>query len=293
MGKKLAIKGHPTRGNEVIELFKMMGGWECGYCGCGTGFYYYISQFGNIEASCKPTDFDTYIVYTLEEFWEKYPLKVGDKVKDLKSDKTAEVYKIHWSENNSCVYYDIKYPNNCGCQRKLMDLQPYKEEPNMKESTILNISAIDYNNRLVGYEIPEGYEFDTVIDNKVVLKKLKSTYPKTYDECCKNVLGMVHCGMTVDVPMHYSPLILNFTELLICRDAYWKIAGEEMGLDGPWKPDWKNYNEYKYCLYITENNVNKGIFYNDNHILAFPSEEMRDVFCENFKKEIEQYKELL
>ena len=33
MGKKLAIKGHPTRGNEVIELFKMIGGWECGYCG--------------------------------------------------------------------------------------------------------------------------------------------------------------------------------------------------------------------------------------------------------------------
>ena len=45
MGKKLAIKGHPTRGKEVIELFKMMGGCECGYCGGGTGFYYYISQF--------------------------------------------------------------------------------------------------------------------------------------------------------------------------------------------------------------------------------------------------------
>ena len=26
MSKKLAIKGHPTRGNEVIELLKMMGG---------------------------------------------------------------------------------------------------------------------------------------------------------------------------------------------------------------------------------------------------------------------------
>ncbi len=26
MGKKLAIKGHSTRGNEVIELLEMMGG---------------------------------------------------------------------------------------------------------------------------------------------------------------------------------------------------------------------------------------------------------------------------
>ena len=80
MGKKLAIRGHLTRGKEIIELFKMMGGCECGYCGGGTGLYYYISQFGNIEASCKPYEFDTYTVYTLEEFLEKYPFKVGDKV---------------------------------------------------------------------------------------------------------------------------------------------------------------------------------------------------------------------
>jgi len=66
-----------------------------------------------------------------------------------------------------------------------------------------------------------------------------------------------------------------------------------MELGKTWKPDWENYDEYKYCLYITENSVNKGIFYNDNHILAFPTEEMRDAFYENFKDLIESCKELL
>jgi hypothetical protein len=66
-----------------------------------------------------------------------------------------------------------------------------------------------------------------------------------------------------------------------------------MGLEKPWEPDWTNYGECKYCLYITENAVNKGIFYNDSHILAFPTEEMRDAFYENFKDLIETCKGLL
>ena len=131
-----------------------------------------------------------------------------------------------------------------------------------------------------------------------------SKYPTSYDECCE-VLGckanhfftdFSYNGLNIEISNYENKiddLLQNFRKLRYCRDAYWKIAGEQMGLGKPWEPDWENYNEYKYCLYITENNVNKGIFYNDNHILAFPSEEMRDAFCENFKKEIEQCKELL
>jgi hypothetical protein len=86
---------------------------------------------------------------------------------------------------------------------------------------------------------------------------------------------------------------MSFIKLLICRDAYWKIAGEQMGLVKSWEPNWENCNENKYCLYITRNNVNKGTFCNDSHILAFPTQEMRDVFYENFKDLIEECKVLL
>lgn len=131
MGKKLAIKGHSTRGKEIIELLAMLGGHnslsETGLRLSGTEYccVYYIGTAGSIIYSHHSIVNDDFIVFTLEEFLEKYPFKVGDKVKDLKTDKIAEVYKMHWSENNSRVYYDIKYPNNLGCQRRLMDLQPY------------------------------------------------------------------------------------------------------------------------------------------------------------------------
>lgn len=295
MSKKLAIKGHPTRGNEVIEILKMMGGEAIHAKGNDETAIYVIPVNGIIDVRYTyEKRIDNYAIFTLEEFWKKYPFKVGDKVIDSKTGKIAEVYKIHWSENNSCVYYDIKYPNNRGCQRKLMYLQPYKEEPNMKESITINMSAIDYNKGLVGYEIPEGYEFDTVIDNKVVLKKLKPTYPTTYKECC-DVLKIPNdeCYIDIDVPLDYNKLLSVFTELLICRKAYYKIAGEQMWLDKYWKPDWKNAKQKKYCIYSNEDYITKCVLYYANAILSFPTLEMRDAFYENFKDLIEQCKELL
>lgn len=141
----------------------------------------------------------------------------------------------------------------------------------------------------VGPTVEEFMTFCECVNKKLV-------YPKTYDECCKNVLGMVHWGMTVDVPMHYSPLILNFTKLLICRDAYWKIAGEELELGEPWKPKFGKTVLYDITFYLYQDNLvlHKGEYPNsDICILVFPFEEMRDAFYENFKDLIECCKELL
>jgi hypothetical protein len=83
----------------------------------------------------------------------------------------------------------------------------------------------------------------------------------------------------------------NLRRLIICRNAYWKIAGEQMGLGKPWEPDTcqivysigRDSNKIGLC-----NNMFGGYF-----ILEFPTEEMRDAFYENFKDLIEQCKELL
>lgn len=84
-----------------------------------------------------------------------------------------------------------------------------------------------------------------------------------------------------------------FLQLIICRDAYWKIAGDEMGIGKPYKPDFKNANERKYCIVNTEGNIVKWVQKTTNKILAFPTEEMQDVFYENFKELIEECKELI
>jgi hypothetical protein len=118
----------------------------------------------------------------------------------------------------------------------------------------------------------------------------KSQYPKTYEECAK--LLNTYCG---SIGGYNWKLLSYFQQLLICRDAYWKIAGEQMGLGKPWEPDWENTSpgNLKWCMSYSGNYIEFDQYKHKHHILAFPTEEMRAVFYENFKELIEQCKELL
>jgi hypothetical protein len=158
-------------------------------------------------------------------------------------------------------------------------------------------------------DIPDGYEFFGINDdNKVVLTKIQPKYPKTYEECC-DVLGtypiynnpnLCICEWhpeTRERHEYYSKLAnlsqewVVFMKLLICRDAYWKIAGEQMGLGKPWKQD---YDDRCFIIANNEGNIHTYEYHGSNNvILAFPTEEMRDAFYENFKELIEECKEFL
>ena len=123
-----------------------------------------------------------------------------------------------------------------------------------------------------------------------LMEKKKKGYPKTYEECC-NVLFLKEDGRLY-TKGYKASLIQNFQKLLICRDAYWKIAGEEMGLGRPWEPNWNDDN-LKPCIGTASNEIIKCTSYSDNAILTFPTDEMLDAFYENFKEDIEKCKELL
>ena len=111
-----------------------------------------------------------------------------------------------------------------------------------------------------------------------------------YEDC----ISKLRIGRDCKVEGYKCDLFTAFQKLLICRNAYWKIAGEEMGLGKPWKPDWSNKNELKYCI---ENSYDKGIHYDvlvhTQKTLAFPTYEMRDAFYENFEELIIICKKLL
>ena len=74
--------------------------------------------------------------------------------------------------------------------------------------------------------------------------------------------------------------------LLICCRAYWKIAGEQMGLGKPWEPDYKNPDIDLYVIINSYNQVDKAKhgYGFPRHVFSFPTEEMRDAFYENFKE---------
>ena len=157
--------------------------------------------------------------------------------------------------------------------------------------------------------LPEGYVFKDENGNiinatKIVLEKKEKKYPKTYKECCEilgvdsdTFLAITNCYEGEVETTNYERVLLgklaSLWELRIYRDAYWKIAGEEMGLGKPWEPDWKKGNQSKYCICNNSDNIEKISLFFGNAILSFPTEEMRDAFYENFKELIERCKELL
>lgn len=102
--------------------------------------------------------------------------------------------------------------------------------------------------------------------------------PKTKPDCF-NVLSTEE-----RLAIEYS--LNDFEKLIICRDAYWKIAGD-------WKPNWES-DSVKYVIYNLANEVQlEDGGRHVNAILAFPTTEMRDAFYENFKDLIEKCKELI
>lgn len=124
------------------------------------------------------------------------------------------------------------------------------------------------------------------------------TYPKTYEECCERVNACPTVGISYDSneDMLYNDevdlTLLTLRKLLICRNAYWKIAGEEMGLGDSWKYDMSK-DEFSCAISYQYGWIEKNEIRHKNAILAFPTKEMRDAFYENFKDLIEQCKELL
>jgi hypothetical protein len=121
---------------------------------------------------------------------------------------------------------------------------------------------------------------------------VRKQYPKTYEEC--KLLLQTNCTIP-SIPGYREYKIALFQELLICRDAYWKIAGEEMGLSGSWVPDYTSTNKLEmHYIYCTANEISYGqAIYPTNKILIFPTRELRDIFLENFKDLIEKCKEFL
>lgn len=171
---------------------------------------------------------------------------------------------------------------------------------------MINIIRIpeEMRNEKVEIILKDGYQFEDEKGNvinatKIVVEKKKKEYPQTYKECAKE-LGYNQVMPKDHILGYMGTLLSNFQQLLICRDAYWKIAGEEMGLGEPWKPDYENSEERRYSIVNIEGDINlpettltKWILKVTNKILVFPNEEMRDDFYENFKESIEQCKELL
>lgn len=426
---ELGIKGHPTRGDEVIKLLESLGGKNCyRLTGDNDKYFYYISyEYKDKDINNSyigPDETEGYIIFTLEDFLEKFPYKVGDKVEVWKTEEhfagprpelyKSEIKSMRWNSGRCEVAYrmkdisgefyksDIKgkveeekkpepkfkvgdtvysttWQQDVIIQEifpdgfyKVSDLQcsgwfkthedalrkekitlpidshlltkqfkPYNEKnTNMNiESDLANDDeeqqidpTIDYveivkksyeeeaGKRAAeitmdtlyktgitheylkerGFNLPEGHHFVDENGNVIEAKEIKLVknppyYPKSYEECY-DVIGINRHEVEIDLPQPHQQKMFNLFKLLICRDAYWKIAGKHMELDKPWEPDWTNPNIDLYVIINSSyNEIYEGKYEpgSGRRILAFPTIEMQKAFLNNFKDLIEQCKELL
>ena len=262
------------------------------------GFAYTV-RGANFEKMVGEAD----LIFDTSEETPKF--KVNDIV-FVKNIGWVRITNSYWdSLANECIYeaiglngegeYDCISQSNIECQ-----MLPESENPHTGGN---KITLDEYKNN------NKEWLFNklAMLDNITALESIQdifnhlqqSKYPKTYEECCK-VLDIEDRELVFNGEYRASKLywkqlgrlnILN--KLLICCDAYWKITGEKMGLGKPWEPDWKDDTTHKFIIHAIKDKIHCGVSLVKNHLLAFPTEEMRDAFYENFKEEIEKCKELL
>lgn len=291
---ELAIKGHKTRGKEVIALLEMLGGKNeslIPYDGRDTDSFYRITDDSCVVSSrfCPSKKGVKYQTYTLEVFEKEFPYKVGDEVR-LGVPDEVRITNMYWDSCSDQVIYEALSVNGGREYDNLhaKQLSPCKEQTSPDKAKAPALEGQDYSEGRCSYKIPEGFEFDKVENDEIILKPKKKEFPKTYEECCE-VIGISRHDVEIDLPQPYQQNMFNLFKLLICRDAYWKLAD-----------DWSfkiggNSQEVVYGITIWGTGIMKDFYHklNCNLILVFPTEEMRDAFYEKFRDLIDECKELL
>ena len=259
---------------------------------------------------------DEMIERLVERDGKTYPYKIGDRVVLKGTNKCATITDLKYNSSGILSYYinidndndkdnSIDYPTDL--------LLPYD---NMKTETHRGYSTTDVESTNESKKVARftfDYNDDNDFANKVELDlsnceliqedgkwfvvKKKNEYPKTYGECAK-IMGVELWNTlwgedATEYEEQMEGLMYAFIRLKVCRDAYWKLAGEKMGLGKPWEPNWKD-ESLKYVILYDNGEIRVDTWnYIANRILSFPTEEMRDAFYENFKELIENCKELL
>ena len=102
--EQLAIKGHSSRGKEVIEILEMLGSKNKYNVDAIRSHHVYFIENGIISTlkinQILPNQFT---IFTLEEFLEKFPYKVGDRVMIPEYESEVRICKMHWDG------YEVRY----------------------------------------------------------------------------------------------------------------------------------------------------------------------------------------
>lgn len=119
MKKNLGIRGDEDHGGEVVALLKSLGGIDTSeWLGTDPTKLYFINRTTGLIDAISIIVFDDYDVkalleyvkMTYNEFWQKYPFVIGDKVKHSDPNLgVGTVRKMKWDPVMEEVKYDVDF----------------------------------------------------------------------------------------------------------------------------------------------------------------------------------------
>lgn len=323
--RAIAIRGDKKRGAEVIALLEMLGGQNYNKCGDCSYNYYHFTPQNSITFNELPYDENIYKLYTLEEFWEEFPYKVGDKVHIPRHNIDGEVCGMFWEPDEETIYYRCLCGRNCNPVERAEDLLPItNKEPEpiniaeiLKDAPIgtklysplcgeLKFGGILYDrdyatsiiaaNRIKGGAPIEFYangKYYNCEDGECLIFPSKDNRDwATFNIEPQFPTNINDCGDMLgfnrlqDEQDYRREGLDALRKLLICRDAWWKV-------DGNWEPNWADSDTDKWVIEHYHEDIRVDAYTNSNYILAFRTEEICEKFLETFRDLIEKCKDLL
>ena len=160
---------------------------------------------------------------------------------------------------------------------------------------------MEYDKKTIN--IPEGYEIDIkeTKEQKGVVVLRKQLRPKNWAELLrvyKDKKSFSYSDAFGEVVEWEFKGFIGFGEFedketAEAFAALWTLLSYRKAWIGDWKPDWTN-SDAKFVIRINNNNIEHGGYsFYVSSAMSFPTEEMRDDFCESFKHLLEVAKPLL
>lgn len=261
---KIAIQGHPTRGEEVIKLLESLGGKNREeLTGRRISQYYFINCNGVIDLNLKINLFNRKF-YTLEEFEKEFPFKIGDIVQTVPDGQVGIITAL-CPDPVFVIAYKIRYNS----KRELLFpsqilklYTPMKEERNI---TLTLDKAKEWYNK--GGELKE-------IALQAFTKEELNPLPKSWEEYCKT---------------HRVPAMIFGPCIPIKYTALWKLEQLRDYYRQGWTPKPK---EAVYAIKYAEKELNV-YYYCSQEFLSFQSKEVAEEFLKNFEHLIKEAGDLI
>ena len=294
---KLGIFGNEKKGNKVIQFLEMLGGVNSSdYNGMDCKYVYYINKKHNnaierIEWAKMPSTHN-FTIMSYDILITEHPFCLNEKVWWTCGIELKEcvIKHMHFCDNEMNYTLETLSGDFIYCTKQniskfdmdtLTDINVKGSIIRMTTPQTINISDIETDK--IEIVLSDNLEM-LVEDGKTYIVKKPIVFPTDYKDCTA-MLGVFDNGDFEDYEEVEFSLL---KQLIICRNAYWKIAGEQMGLGKPWKPDWSMYSEKKYCIKYSQNEIKSCEYVTESKLLSFPTKDIRNKFLESFRNLIEE-----